>query len=292
MTCVGNGVIWHGFQSVARPHAAQLFVAQVGAGGLDRVDGAFGQVKSHGPVIGDGVDHVRHARVDGGLAGPRVGANVGHIGGQVAKERHAQLGVLLVARVVGQLLEALGVKGLPDQRVERRHGLRHARTHGVELVLVRDDLRAGRRFEAGQVKPVRRVAHRSGGACHGHANAVVAKTHANIANYQRFSCGIRRGARGGRRGGGGRGVCVEVQAVRARLVHNQVLYAQNVADGRGLLGAKVIDGGRVVAKLLNEALFAAAGLLVDLGVLLVAKDACRPILTVCHCGLLDRLCRG
>ena len=124
VTGVVDRPLGHGLELACRVHAAQLVVPQVGAGRLDGVDGALGKVKRHGPVVGDGVHHMGHACVHCCLRGPDVRPHVGDVLVDVAEEGYAELGVLLVRRVVRELTEALRVERLPHELVEGPHALR------------------------------------------------------------------------------------------------------------------------------------------------------------------------
>ena len=147
--------VGHGLQG-GLGHAVELLVPEVREGGLDRVDGPLGEVQSHGPVVRDGVHHVGEARMDRALAGPHVGAHVGHVLGEVPEQGHQQLRVLLIPRVVGDLAEALAVL-VPD----------HLGPGGVET---------------GQVEPDRLPAQGLGAGGDGHGDPVVAEAHADVAH--------------------------------------------------------------------------------------------------------------
>ena len=150
--------------------------------GLDGVYAALGQMERHGPVVGDGVDHVLHAGVNGGLGGPDMGADDRDVLGHVLVHGGHELGVLLVGAVVAELAEALVVHGLPDQLVEQLALLGDAGAHGVQVVLCADDLGAGGVGVGVQVHPVGLIAQGMGGGGHGHRDAVVAEAHADVAH--------------------------------------------------------------------------------------------------------------
>jgi hypothetical protein len=276
-----DAALGHGLQGAALVHAAQLLVAEVGAGGLDGMDGALGQVQRHRPVVGDGVDHVREAGVHGRLGRPDVRADVGDVLGDVAEDRHHELGVLLVEGIVGELAEALGVERLPVEPVEQAVPLAPARTHGVELVLVGDDLRAGGLGEGVEVEPVGGVAHGMGGAGHGHRDAVVAEAHADVADHHRRP--VRPLDRAEREGGRGLcpGVGMEVEGL-GRPLHDEVAHAERLADHGQPHGAEVVDRIGVVAEPPGVVLLRLAGLLVGPLVDGVAEDAPRPVDPLAH----------
>ena len=69
------------------------------------------------------------------LGRPHMRADVGNVLGKVVEKGHAELGVLLIARVVGELAESLGVERLPIELIEEGNLLREARAQGIELVL-------------------------------------------------------------------------------------------------------------------------------------------------------------
>ena len=238
--------VGHGLEGGLR-HAVELLVAQIGKGRLDRMDGSLGQMEPHGPVVRDGVHHVGEARVDRALAGPHMGAHIGHVLGKVPEQRHQQLRVLLVAGVVGDLPKALAVQRFPVELVEEADLLAELGPQGVEVVLVPDHLGPGG-VEGGKVKPDGLAAQglRAGGD--GHGDAVVAEAHADVAHDQ--------------------GVFREIQR---RVAEHQVLDAQlrDLVDG---LQAQVIHLLGVVPKLLQKPGLGLLGLGEGLGVDGIAED--------------------
>ena len=233
-------------------------------------------MEGHGPVVGDGVDDVRHARVDGSLRVPHVRAHEGDVPVEVAKDRDAELRVLLVARVVRELPEPLGVEGLPVERVEGRNALGETRSQGVEVVLVSDDLRAGGLGEGREVEPVGGVSHgmRRGG--HGHRDAVVAEPHADVAHDDRRAVGA--GDRPVRDGGlrRERRIRVDVKGV-APLGDDEVVHPEGVADHGHVRAREVVHGRAVVPVLLEVARLLLACLGVGRLVLLVSEDRAGPV---------------
>ena len=100
MTRVTDRAFGHRLKDVFAAHAAELFVTKIGGWGLHGVDGAFGKMQGHRPVVGNRVHDVGETGVDGGLSGPDMGTHIGDVLGQVPKHGCHELGVLLVARVV------------------------------------------------------------------------------------------------------------------------------------------------------------------------------------------------
>ena len=179
---VKERALGHGLELALLVHAAQHLVADERRRGLHRVDAALAQMQGHGPVVGDSVHHPGKARVDGGLGGPCVGCDIRHVFRQISEQRGHELRVFLVARVVGQLAEALVVDGLPDEFVEKPGLLADARAEGVEIVLPGDDLGGGGLGVGVEVQPVGLVAQSVGGRGDGHGDAVVAVAHADVAD--------------------------------------------------------------------------------------------------------------
>ena len=220
------------------------------------------------------------------LRGPDVGAHVGDVLVDVVEEGHAELGVLLVCRVVRELAEALGVERFPHELIEGPNTLRDSRPLGVEVVLVADDLGSRSILEGGKVKPVGRVAHGMRCRCHGHRDAVVPKPHADVSHYDRRAVCAFYGTIGGGWLGGLGGICTDVEG-RAVRGDYEVPHAEHIANhGRGSC-REVIDGLGVIAKATEVALLRLDGLLVRCVVLLVAKDASRPVCRRFHRILLD-----
>ena len=162
-------------------HAAQRLVAEEARGRLDRVLGALGEMQTHRPVIGNGVHDVGQPRVHGRLRGPDVRGDIGNVLRQGARDGRHQLRLLLVGGVIGQLAEALAVFILPED-VEQLRLLAQAGAETVEIVLVADDLAAGGVLEGVEVKPEGGIAQRLCRRGHGHADAVMAEAHADVAD--------------------------------------------------------------------------------------------------------------
>ena len=148
---------------------------------LDGVLRALGEVQAHGPVVGDGVHDVGQPRVHRRLRGPDVRGDVGNVLRQGARDGSHQLRLLLVGGVVGQLAEALAVFILPED-VEELRLLAQPGAETVKVVLVADDLAAGGVLEGVEVKPEGIIAQRLCRRGHGHADAVMAEAHADVAD--------------------------------------------------------------------------------------------------------------
>ena len=187
-----EGVRRHRGEDLSLAHAAQGAVAEIGRGGLDRVDRAVREVKGHGPVVRDGVDDMGHARVDSGLRRPDVCRDEGRVPGDVAVDGRHELRHLLVRDIVGELAEALAVERVPDEFVEKLILLRPARAHRVQVVLVADDLAAGALTEGVEVHPNGLIAEGIRRRSHRHRDAVVAEAHADVADDDGFVRELRR----------------------------------------------------------------------------------------------------
>ena len=135
--------------------------------------------------------HVGEPGVDRALAGPHVGAHIGHVLGEVPEQGHQQLCVLLVPGVVGDLPEALLVQRFPDKPVEQPRFLRDAGRDRVHIILLPDHRRTGR-IHAREVKPVRRVPERSRTGRHCDADPVMPESHAYIADNKSLLIELRR----------------------------------------------------------------------------------------------------
>ena len=98
----------------------------------------------------------------------------------------------------------------------------------------------------------------------------MAKAHADVAHDDGLAVRAGHGALG--RGGHAlcRGICGEVEGLAA---HHEVAHAEGRTDHGHVGSGEVVDGIRVVAELLEEALLALHGLLIGACVLLVAKSA-------------------
>ena len=117
------------------------------------------------------------------------------------------------------------------------------------------------------------------GGGHGHADAIVAKPHADVAHDDGRPVGAVHGALGNRRQRGARGILLEVQGLSA---HHQVAHAQSLANDGHVSTGQVVDGVRVIAKLLEELLLALDRLAVGCLVLLVTEGAPGAVVHGCH----------
>ena len=180
MAGIHQSVGGHGAEHFLFPHAVEDPVAHIGLAGLDGMYAALRQMECHGPVVGDGVHHVLHPRVERRLGRPDVGTDHRDVLGHVPEDCGHKLRVFLVGSVVAQLPEALIVHGLPHQLVEERNLLAQPGAKRIQVVLSADDLGAGGLREGVQVHPVGRISKGVGRAGHGDGDPVVAEAHADV----------------------------------------------------------------------------------------------------------------
>ncbi len=227
--------------------AVHLLVAEVGERRLHRVDRAFRQMQTHRPVVRNRVDDVGEPRVHRALRRPDVCADVRNVLRKIAVQRHEQLGVFLILRVIGDLAEALAVHRLPHELVEQSDLLRQLGTERIEVVLRADHLRTGR-VERGKVHPHRRAPERLRARCDRHRDAVMPEAHADVADDQR--------------------VLRQLQ----RLVGKHQILNADLLDLRDRLKSKMIGLVRVVAELFQELFLALFRLLYGLFIDRIAEN--------------------
>ncbi len=180
---VNDLTAWHGGERTLFVHAAQHFVAKIGAFGLHSVHRAFRQMQRHRPVVTHRAHHVCETGMQGRLRAPRVRRYKRNVLRQAFADRGHQLRHLLVCAVVAQFAKAFAVHRLPHKFVEKAEFLAQTRAEGIKLVLLLHDFRAGALGKAQQIKPVGRVAHAGRGAGDCHRNAIMPKAHANVAHH-------------------------------------------------------------------------------------------------------------
>ena len=163
MPRVAQAVRGHGLEHPFLSHTVENPIAHIRLMRLHQVGRALGKVERHRPVVGNGVDNILHTRVQRRLRRPYMRSDDGNILWNILKHRRHQLGSLLVARIVGELPEALVVERFPQQLVEEPALLRKARAEGVEVVLRADNLCTGGVGVGVQIHPVGRAAKRVGG---------------------------------------------------------------------------------------------------------------------------------
>jgi len=212
-------------------------------------------MQRHRPVVADRAHDAREARVQCGLRAPRVRGDERCLGGQARENRCEQLRGLLIGGIVAQLAEALGIHRLPDELVEERIFLAPARAHRVQLVLSRNDARAVALGEAQKIEPVGLFAHRGSRGGDRHGDAVVAKTHADVAHKQSVLPQIRRHVRAG----------------------DEILRAEIFGDDRCVLHRHAVLHPAVVAVLAHEARLLFDSLFIVLFPDLVSKNHPCPI---------------
>ena len=186
VTGIHNVCGGHGRKHLLPVKAVEGAVAPVGTAGLHGMQRPFGQMEGHRPVVGDGIHHMRHARMNGRLRGPDMGGNERRILGDCGKQRRHQFGAFLVTGIVAEFPEAFAVERFPDKAVEQAAFLRQAGCRGIHGILVRDDF-CCRCFRKGiEVEPERRAAHGLCRRCHCHGNPVVPESHAYVADNDRL----------------------------------------------------------------------------------------------------------
>lgn len=282
-------IVRHGHKLPLRIHATELVVAEIAARRLHRMDRALCQMQRHRPVVGDRVHDLPHACMHGCLRGPGVGADVGDVAVDVLEDWHAELGVLLVCRIVGELAEAFAVEGLPDEAVEGREVLRELRPKRIEAVLVLNHLRARGLAEGEEVEPVGGIAHRMGCRCHCHRDPVVPEPHADVADNDRGAVCALVGPGGLGRQGCRCGIGGEVEGL-CPIGEHEAADTERLSDHGRLCAHQVVDGIRIIAEAALEALLRLDSLPVRGWILGIAERAPRAVsafFLVPHGFLLD-----
>ncbi len=128
------------------------------------MNGAFAQVKSHRPIVGNGVADVFHAGVNRSLRRPNMRGDIRDILRYVSEYGHEQFGVFLIFGVVIDFLEPLAVEWFPDKAVEQFRLLGDAARERIHIVLLSYHFAASR-IERCQIEPIRGIAHGFCAAC-------------------------------------------------------------------------------------------------------------------------------
>ena len=211
-------------------HFPQSLVSQICRRCLDRVYASLGVVKCHRPVVGDSVHDIGKACVDGCLCRPDVRCDERYVLWKILYRICHKLGIFLIHRIIGKLLEHIVVHRLPHDFIEHTAFLRDPRTQRIKLVLLCDYLCTGRSLQRAEIKPVRDVPKLSCRRSHRHGDTVMTKAHSYISDYH---CIV----------GKSKLICVR---------KIQFLHAKAMSDDRVLLCAIVICPCTVITKLFNE----------------------------------------
>ena len=143
-------------------------------------------MKGHGPVIGDCVDYISHARMNRCLCRPDMGCHHRDILGYISIDRCHQFRIFLVCRIVGKFSESLVIHRFPDKPVKQSALLGDSGAQRIQIVLRTDYLGAGSLSVRIQIHPVRSIPHRVCRGGNGHGNPIMAEAHSDIAHDNAF----------------------------------------------------------------------------------------------------------